>query len=91
MSEHTIGGIVAFSHLSACKIIRVTFHNGDGAVQSIAFSRGAMPSSAAVFSLFSPANTPQQYEMGGFPFPDGFTCTPSDTDVTNIIVEYEDL
>jgi len=90
-SEHVIASGAAIRRQEPCKILRVIFYNGDGAVQNLAFSRGGLPSTEPVFKLFALATSPAQYDLGGFVFSDGFTCTPSDADISNIIIEYEDI
>ena len=91
MSEHVIASGVAIRRQEPCKIVRVTFYNGDAAVQYLAFSRGGLPSTEPIFKLFSQGVSPAQYELGGFVFSDGFTCTPSDAEISDIIIEYEDI
>jgi hypothetical protein len=91
MSEHLIGGGVAFERQEPCKVNRVTFFNGNAAAKGVSFSYARLPSTESKFTLVGAPGITSQYDLGGFSFPDGFTVYPTDVLVTNIIVEYEDV
>lgn len=91
MAEHLVGGAVAFYRLEPCKINRVTFYNGNAAAQGVSFSSGRMLVTDAKFSLYGAAGITSSFDLGGFPFPDGFTVFPTDATVASIIIEYEDM
>lgn len=89
-SEHLVTNVQA-SRFSPCKVNRVTFRNTDAAVQGVSFSHGVMPVGDARFSLYGAVGVTSQFDLGGFPFPDGFTVFPTAATVIDIIVEYEDV
>lgn len=89
--EFVIASGVAIRRQEPCKITRVIFYNGDAAVQHLAFSRGGLPSTQPIFKLFCTALSSETYDLGGFVFFDGFTCTPSSANISDIIIEYEDI
>lgn len=89
-TEHLITSVEA-SRLSPCKINRVTFLNTDAAVQGVSFSNGRLPVGEAKFSLYGSIGVTSQFDLGGYPFPDGFTVFPTASTVTNIVIEYEDM
>lgn len=91
MSEHLVGGGVAFYRLEPCRINRVTFYNGNAAAQGVSISSGRLSSTETKFSLYGTAGISSSFDLGGFPFPDGFTIHPTDATVTSIIIEYEDM
>lgn len=89
-TEHLVTSVTE-SRLSPCRINRVTFRNTDAAVQGVSFSHGRLPVGEAKFSLYGSVGLSSQFDLGGYPFPDGFTVFPTANTVTNIIIEYEDM
>lgn len=90
MSEHLVLGSAGGYRLEPVKVNRVTFTNDGAAVQGVIFSSGRLASTEPVFTLKGSIGITSQFDLGGFAFPDGFTVTPTSTDVNNIIIEYED-
>lgn len=91
MEGRALGGSVAFSHGEPCKVKRVTFYNGNAAAQGVALSEFDLASTTAPLLLYGAAGLTSQFEFSGHPFPSGFTVTPTDSSVTNVIVEYESM
>lgn len=91
MAEHLVGGSVSFYRQEPCKINRVTFYNGNAAAQGVTISSGRLSSLETKISLYGAAGISSSFDLGGFPFPDGFTVYPTDATVTSIIIEYEDM
>jgi hypothetical protein len=88
--EHLITDVEAY-RLEPCKVHRVSFFNGDAAVQGVSIGRGRMASTDAILTLRGTIGITSQFDLGGMSFPDGFTVFPSATTVTDIIIEYEDM
>lgn len=88
--EHLITDVEAY-RLEPCKINRVSFRNGDAAVQGVSISNGRLPVGDAKVTLYGTIGVTSQFDLDGLPFPDGFTVFPTATTVTDIIIAYEDI
>ena len=91
MGEYIIGRSVPMTRQEAVKITRITFYNGNAAVQSVAFSNAGLTTLMPIVTVFAPPLTMVQFDYDGLVFRDGFTATPSHIDITDIVIEYEDL
>lgn len=91
MSEHLIGGAVEFYRQEPSRINRITFLNGNAAAKGVSIVSGRLAETEAKFTLLGSSGISSSFDLGGMPFPDGFTVFPTDVLVTSIIVEYEDM
>lgn len=76
------------SRAGSCGVTRVTFYNGNAAVNGVRISHYDLASTNAPLVLIGPASITSQFDFDGFPFPGGFRVTPSDAAVTNIVIEF---
>ena len=89
MKGQQLGGGIAFSHGEACRVNRVTFFNGAGTKEGVTISSFFLDTTNAPIVLKGDIGVTSQFIFDGYPFSSGFTCTPSNASVTNIVIEYE--
>lgn len=77
--------------LQPCRLYTVTFLNGAADAQGVSIGRGRLGSADARISLKGDIGVSSQFQFSGLPFPDGFTVFPTNSGVTDIIIEYEDV